>query len=87
MGTEKRLASDLMAYKIDASRCALRVGDLVAPGTTIGEDFDTGKTLSAEAHGQVEGVYFSGADHALVILIRTDTPHVLRAAGSDSGHS
>lgn len=72
-----RMTSDLTVYKIDASRCALRVGDLIEPGTTIGEDFDTGMILQAEAHGQVEGIHFSGADHALVILVRVDTPLIL----------
>jgi len=78
-----RMTSDLVVYKIDASRCDLRVGDLVAPGMTIGADSDTGVTLKAEAHGQVEGIHFSGADHALVILIRAEAPQVLGEAGAE----
>jgi hypothetical protein len=81
------MTSDLVMYKIDASRCDLRVGDLVAPGRMIGQDLETGSTLESDAHGQVEGVYFSGADHALVILIRMSAPRVLAEGDRASDES
>lgn len=67
-----RMTSDLIVYKISASRCDLRIGDLVKPGQPIGEHYDTGALLHSEVYGQVEGIHFSGADHALVVLIRVE---------------
>jgi hypothetical protein len=67
-----QVTSDLIVYKISASHCDLHIGDLVKPGTPIGEHYDTDELLKSEVYGQVEGIHFSGADHALVILIRTE---------------
>jgi hypothetical protein len=67
-----QVTSDLVVYKVGASHCDLRIGDLVKPGTPIGEHYDTGAPLTSEVYGQVEGIHFSGADHALVILIRVE---------------
>lgn len=71
-----RVTSHMMVYKIDASRCDLQAGDVVTPDMALGEDPDTGAIVKAETHGQVEGVHFNGANHALVILVRTGTPPV-----------
>ncbi len=57
-------------FKVDASQCNLRVGDIVEPETVIGMDFETGEMVMAGRHGQVEAVGFSGGEHALVIVIR-----------------
>lgn len=67
-----QMTSDLQVYKIGASHCELRIGDLVTPGTLMGEHYETGARLESEVYGQVEGIYFSGADHALVILVRVE---------------
>ena len=61
--------SELILFKIDASRCDLRVSDPVTPETTVGEDFETGEIVKAGCHGQVEAVSFSGDDHALIVVI------------------
>ena len=63
--------SHTIRYKIEASRCDLRVGDRVAPGTVIGNDHDTGRPITAEYHGEVEAVGFSGGEHSLIVMIRT----------------
>jgi hypothetical protein len=67
--TEDRPSSDPILFKIDASRCDLRVGDRVTPETTVGEDFETGEIVKAGRHGQVEAISFSGDDHALIVVI------------------
>jgi hypothetical protein len=61
-------------FKIEASRCALRVDDRVTPETTIGEDFETGETLQAGCHGYVEAIHFDASDHAFFVVIRTTSP-------------
>jgi hypothetical protein len=58
-------------FKIDASRCDLQVGDHVSPGQLIGEDAGTGKQLKADRDGLVTAISFSGADHALLVLVKT----------------
>lgn len=71
-----KITSDLFVFKVDASKCELNVGDKVIPGLTIGEDYETGEEITSETNGKVEGVHFSGADHALIVLIRYDIPQV-----------
>jgi len=44
----------------------------VTANTEIGDDLEKGLLLRAEVEGTVEGVYFSGGDHALVVLVRLD---------------
>ena len=56
-------------FKIEASRCSLRVGDSVTPDTVIGTDAETGKTVTVGCHGKVMGVHFSGGEHALIVTI------------------
>ncbi len=63
-------AGEATTFKIDASQCNLRVGDMVEPETVIGMDFETGETVRAGRHGQVKAVSFSGGGHALTIVIR-----------------
>ena len=70
----QRASSDLALFKIDASRCDLRIGDRVTPETKVGEDFETGETVKAGCHGEVEGINFIADDHALVIGIRPTAP-------------
>lgn len=68
-----QMTSDLQIYKVSAARCDLRLGDLVKPGTPIGEHCETGALLASEVYGQVEGIHFSGADHAIIVLLRVET--------------
>jgi hypothetical protein len=72
-----RLSSDLVAFKIEASQCDLRVGDLVSPETVVGRDLESGELVQAGVYGQVMGVHFSSADHALVVLVRAE-PYITR---------
>jgi hypothetical protein len=37
----------------------------------IGNDHDTGRPITAEYHGEVEAVGFSGGEHSLIVMIRT----------------
>ena len=69
-GSPKVAAGEATTFKIDASLCNLRVGDIVEPETVIGMDFETGEMVRAGRHGQVEAVSFSGGEHALTIVIR-----------------
>jgi hypothetical protein len=57
-------------FKIEASKCSLREGDLVTPGTVVGTDVETGETVTAGCHGKVMGVSFSGGQHALIVTIQ-----------------
>jgi high-affinity nickel permease len=57
-------------FKIDASRCWLRVGDPVTPDTVIGIDATTRKVIKAGQYGRVTGILFSGGEHTLTILIQ-----------------
>ena len=66
----RRISADRILFRIDASRCALRVGDRVTPGQIVGEDADTGEEVRANCDGLVEAISFSGADHALIVLIQ-----------------
>jgi hypothetical protein len=61
---------DLILFKIDASRCSLRVGDPVAPESLIGEDIDTANVLRSGVHGKVDSISYSSIDHALLVLVR-----------------
>lgn len=67
---EQTSEADPVCLRIDASWCAVRVGDPVMPETVIGKDAETGETIHAGTHGRVEAVSFSGADHALIVLIQ-----------------
>ncbi len=68
--SRQQIAKDLILFKIDASQCDLRIGDRVMPRTVIGRDWETGELLETDSEGEVTGVSFSGADHALVILVK-----------------
>lgn|GEM_PF-3711732 len=57
-------------FKIDASRCWLRVGDPVTPDTVIGTDATTKKVIKAGQYGWVTGIFFSGGEHTLTIFIQ-----------------
>jgi uncharacterized membrane protein len=59
-----------MVFKVDASRCELRIGDLVDEETIIGEDFETGEILKAGLRGRVQSIGFDAGDHALIITVR-----------------
>ena len=69
--SKREIAKDLVLFKIDASLCDLRVGDRVTSGTVIGRDWETAELLQTDSDGEVTGVSFSGADHALIILVKT----------------
>jgi hypothetical protein len=64
----------LKMFKIDASRCDLRVGDHVISETTVGEDFATRELVRAECSGVVEAVNWSADDHALFVWVRPSRP-------------
>ena len=66
---QPRILPEPLAYRVEASRCALQAGDHVTPDTVIGVDWKTGKTVRAESEGQVESISFHGGDHALIVLI------------------
>jgi len=68
--SRQQIAKDLILFKIDASQCDLRIGDRITPGTVIGRDWETGELLETDSEGEVTGVSFSGADHALIILVK-----------------
>jgi hypothetical protein len=68
----RRISSDLVLLKIDASRSNLRVGDPVSPATIVGQDFESTAELKAGIHGRVESISFSPEDHALLVLIREE---------------
>jgi hypothetical protein len=59
-----------MVFKVDASRCDLRIGDLVDEETIVGEDFETGEILKAGLRGRVQSIGFDAGDHALIITVR-----------------
>lgn len=61
-------------FRIEASRCGLRVGDAVSPETVLGVDAEDGKTVTAGCHGVVEAVDFMGGEHVLYMIIRTNEP-------------
>lgn len=56
-------------FKVDAERCALRVGDRVVPGTTIGEAYKTGDILEVKHEGLVEAINSCGEDQALFVWV------------------
>jgi hypothetical protein len=68
----KQISADQFLYRIDAARFHLQVGDPITPGQVLGEDTTTGELIRASSYGRVEAVYFSGADHALLILVRAE---------------
>ena len=68
--SRQQIAKDLILFKIDASQCDLRIGDRVMPRTVIGRDWETGELLQIDSAGEITAVSFSGADHALVILVK-----------------
>lgn len=57
-------------FRIEADRCALRIGTPVTPDTVVGTDYETGTTLTAGCHGIVVAVGFSGRDHSLVVQVQ-----------------
>jgi hypothetical protein len=57
-------------FKIEATRCNLRVDDEVTPDTVVGTEVQTGQTVTAGCRGKVIGVNFSGGEHALVVTIQ-----------------
>jgi uncharacterized membrane protein len=59
------------SFKVEASRCSLRVGDQVTPETVIGWDPQTREPIYAGAHGRVLDVVFRGGEHTLLVLVRT----------------
>jgi hypothetical protein len=61
-------------FEINASRCTLRVGDIVAPETEIGVDIATGKPVTAGCHGEVMSVRFDGGRHSLLVTVRSEPP-------------
>jgi hypothetical protein len=61
---------DPVCLRIDASWCSVQVGDVVTPEMVIGKEVETGESVRAGIHGQVETISFSGADHALIVLIQ-----------------
>jgi hypothetical protein len=70
--SSRQVTSDLMMYSIDASWSNVAVGQPVAPETVIGKDLETGETLLAGVDGRVQGVHFSGGEHALIVLVQMD---------------
>jgi hypothetical protein len=65
----ERLLS-LKPFKVDASRCNVRVGDDVAPGTTVGTSFASGEPLRPRCSGVVEDIKRCSDDHALFFWVR-----------------
>ena len=57
-------------FRIEASRCNVRIGDSVTPDTVVGTEHETGKTLTAGCHGKVIAVHFSGGEHTLTLHIQ-----------------
>ena len=68
MGDEDVLPEAVL-FKIDAEQCDLRVGDLIAPGTVIGDACTTGDALEAKHEGLVEAINSCSEDHALFIWL------------------
>ncbi len=60
-------------FTVEASRCELRIGDLVKPDTPIGWDLRTRRLAKAGCYGMVRSVDFNAAYHALVITIEPET--------------
>ncbi|MEW6263010.1 MAG: hypothetical protein AB1641_08015 [Thermodesulfobacteriota bacterium] len=58
-----------LQFKVEASKCDLRIGDSVTPDTVVGTELETGNTLKAGCHGKVVAVDFSGGEHALTVHI------------------
>ena len=58
-------------FKIEASRCNLRIGDQVSPQTEVGMDHESGEMITAGCHGRVAGVTFSAGEHVLIVVIET----------------
>ncbi|OGO04730.1 MAG: hypothetical protein A2Y73_07105 [Chloroflexi bacterium RBG_13_56_8] len=68
MNTDELLC-ELLLFRVDASRCDLRVGDSVTPDTMIGRDLASGQEVKAGCRGKVLTITFDGADKALLIAI------------------
>jgi hypothetical protein len=80
MGTaQQHSLRAVILFKIDASRCDLRVGDAVMPETIIGEDFETHARVRAGCCGRVKGISFDPMDHALLVMIEVDACAVAAA--------
>jgi hypothetical protein len=79
----ERLSAHRILFKIDASRCALRVGDPVTAGQIIGEDANSGGQVRSAFDGQVEGISFNGGEHTLLVLVKTEVPVAERAGLAD----
>ena len=61
---------ECIAFKIEASRCGVHIGDSVSPETVVGEDFETGETVVAGVEGRVKAVRFMPEDHAFAVEIQ-----------------
>jgi hypothetical protein len=61
-------------FKIEASRCDLRVGDWVSPDTVVCMGPNPDETVTAGCNGQVVAVSFKGGEHALIVVIKTICP-------------
>ncbi|MGQ9556077.1 MAG: YibE/F family protein [Anaerolineae bacterium] len=59
----------LRSFKVEASRCNLRVDDEVTPETVIGWHPETGEPVRAGIHGRVTDVAFRGGEHTLIVLV------------------
>ena len=56
-------------YKVNIQDCHVKVGDLVQPNTIVGIDFLTGDAMIADCHGQVEGLFVSRPEQAMIVVI------------------
>jgi hypothetical protein len=65
---------DKVVFKIDASRCTLRVGDPVTMDTIIGVDSKSRDLIKADINGIVTGIFFNGGYHELTIYVEPVDP-------------
>ncbi|MBN1304284.1 MAG: hypothetical protein JXA13_07600 [Anaerolineales bacterium] len=59
-------------YKVVFHNCCVKAGDTVQLDTVVGRNFNTGDTVIAGCHGQVEGCFISRPEYALIVIIK---PH------------
>jgi hypothetical protein len=66
---DEDVLAEAVLFKVNAEQCDLHVGDLIAPGTVIGDACMTGDALEAKHEGIVEAINSCNEDHALFVWL------------------
>ncbi len=66
------MTKERKVFLLEASRVQVGLKQEVMPDTVLGEDFESGKQVTAGVQGVVEGISLMGAEHAIYVVIKCD---------------